>query len=126
MDRAQPDGAADELIAALEARDPTRTRAAMQAHIAAAEQILLRHLDGIGFWDGRAAADAGQRDRRVTSSSVDSLSELLRRWSKQATPPAERPAVGRSTSAGIPLARFYGDDAPGVFPFTRGIDATGT
>ena len=49
----------DELIAALEARDPSRARAAMQAHIAAAEQILLRHLDGIGFWDGRAAADAG-------------------------------------------------------------------
>ena len=61
----------------------------------------------------------------MTSSSVDSLSELLRRWSKQAAPPAERPAVGRSTSAGIPLARFYGDEAPGVFPFTRGTTATG-
>jgi DNA-binding GntR family transcriptional regulator len=45
----------DELIAALEARDSSRARAAMEAHIGDAQQILLRHLDGIGFWDGRTS-----------------------------------------------------------------------
>ncbi len=61
----------------------------------------------------------------MTSSSVESLSELLRRWSTHAPAPAVRPSVERSTSAGIPLARWYGDEAPGTFPFTRGRSATG-
>lgn len=44
----------DELIAALEACDPSRARAAMTSHIATAEQLLLRHLDSIDFWGGHA------------------------------------------------------------------------
>jgi methylmalonyl-CoA mutase N-terminal domain/subunit len=61
----------------------------------------------------------------VTSSSVESLSELLRRWSMREPAAAEIPSVERSTSAGIPLALWYGDEAPGTFPFTRGRSATG-
>jgi methylmalonyl-CoA mutase N-terminal domain/subunit len=61
----------------------------------------------------------------MTSASVESLPELLRRWSRQTPAPGAPPSVAHSTSAGIPLAHWYGDEAPGAFPFTRGRSATG-
>ena len=42
----------EAVIAALEARDASRARDAMSAHIAAAEQLLLEYLDVIAFWTG--------------------------------------------------------------------------
>ena len=41
----------DELINALEARDPERARVAMQTHIGAAAALLLSHLDELEFWE---------------------------------------------------------------------------
>jgi DNA-binding GntR family transcriptional regulator len=38
------------VIDALEARDATAARTAMSGHIQFAGQLLLRHLDSIGFW----------------------------------------------------------------------------
>jgi methylmalonyl-CoA mutase N-terminal domain/subunit len=56
----------------------------------------------------------------VAPLAAGSVSELLRRW---AAPPLPAPAEtsGRSSSARVPLGRWYGEgEAPGTYPFTRG------
>lgn len=40
----------EPIVEALAARDAERARAAMSGHIGAAAELLLRHLDAVGFW----------------------------------------------------------------------------
>ena len=61
----------------------------------------------------------------IDATKSRSAADLLREWA------AERPTVdnveaGRgSTSAAIPLADYYGSEAPGEYPYTRGRTAEG-
>jgi len=38
---------------------------------------------------------------------------------------AGRPAPPEASTSGIPIRPYYGDPAPGEFPFTRGLSAEG-
>jgi methylmalonyl-CoA mutase N-terminal domain/subunit len=55
----------------------------------------------------------------IDAAVTETAKELLHRWAAAARP-AGVDSERLSSSAGIPLAPWYGDDAPGSFPFTRG------
>jgi|SRR5579862_516184 len=56
----------------------------------------------------------------VEATTNRSLTELLGRWAADVRLADRESSPRTSTSAGIPLADWYGEDAPGEFPFTRG------
>jgi methylmalonyl-CoA mutase N-terminal domain/subunit len=55
----------------------------------------------------------------IDAAATETAKELLHRWAQEARPGGVE-SERRSTSAGIPLAPWYGEEAPGAFPFTRG------